>query len=53
MSIHEYVHYELEFDLKNPHELTEEDVWKLMVLDISEDVEEATVVMFLGSYFLK
>jgi hypothetical protein len=25
ISIHEYVHYELEFDLNNPHVLTEEE----------------------------
>jgi hypothetical protein len=40
---HEYVHYELEIDLNNPHVLIEEEVWKLMVLDIFEDVEEATL----------
>jgi hypothetical protein len=39
ISIHEYVHYEIEFGLNNPHVLTEEEVWKLMVLDIFEDVE--------------
>jgi hypothetical protein len=29
ISTHEYVDYELEFDLNNPHVLTEEEVWKL------------------------
>jgi hypothetical protein len=43
--LHEYIHYELEFDLNNPHVLTEEEVWKLMVLDIFEDVEEETLVL--------
>jgi hypothetical protein len=42
---HDYVHYDLEFDLNNPHVLTEEEVWKLMVLDIFEDVEEETLVL--------
>jgi hypothetical protein len=42
---HDYVHYDLEFDLNNPHVLTEEEVWKLMVLDIFEDVEEETLVV--------
>jgi hypothetical protein len=44
--------YDLEFDLNNPHMLIEEEVWKLMVLDISKDVEEATLVfkyLFIGS----
>jgi hypothetical protein len=43
--------YDLEFDLNNPHMLTEEEVWKLMK-DISKDVEEATLVfkyLFIGS----
>jgi hypothetical protein len=31
ISTHEYVHYELEFYLNNPHVLNEEAVWKLMV----------------------
>jgi hypothetical protein len=44
-SIHDYVYYDLEFDLNNPHVLTEEEVWKLMVLDIFEDVEEETLVV--------
>jgi hypothetical protein len=43
ISTHEYVHYELEFDLNNPHVITEEEIRKLMVPDISEDVEEATL----------
>ena len=42
---HEYVYYELEFDLNILHVLTEEEVWKLMILDIFEDVKEATLVM--------
>jgi hypothetical protein len=42
---HEFIHYDLEFDLNNPHMLIEEEVWKLMVLDISKDVEEATLVL--------
>jgi hypothetical protein len=33
------------FDLNNPHVLHEEEVWKLMVLDIFEDVEEETLVV--------
>jgi hypothetical protein len=45
VSTHEYVHYELEFDLNNPHVLIEEEVWKLIVLDIFEDVEEETLVI--------
>jgi hypothetical protein len=45
ISIHEYVHYELEFDLNNPHVLYEEEVWKLMVPNIFEDVEEETLVV--------
>jgi hypothetical protein len=45
ISTHEYVHYELEFNLNNPHALTEEKVWKLMVPDIFEDVEEETLVL--------
>jgi hypothetical protein len=44
MSAHEYVYYKLEFDLNNPHVLTVEEVWKLMVPNIFEDVEEATLV---------
>jgi hypothetical protein len=40
-----YVYYELEFDLNNPHVLTEEEVWKLMVPDIFEDLEEETLVV--------
>jgi hypothetical protein len=44
-STHEYVHYELEFDLNNPHVLTKEEIWKLMVPNIFEDVEEAIVVL--------
>jgi hypothetical protein len=42
---HDYVHYELEFYPNNPHVLTEEEVWKLMVLDIFENVEEETLVL--------
>jgi hypothetical protein len=45
ISTYEYVHYDLEFDLNNPHMLIEEEVWKLMVLNISEDVEEATLIL--------
>jgi hypothetical protein len=45
ISTHEYVHYELEFDSNNTHVLTEEEVWKLMVLDIFEDVEGETLVV--------
>jgi hypothetical protein len=40
ISTHEYAHYELEFDLNNPHVLIEKEIWKLMVLEIFEDVEE-------------
>ena len=53
---YEYVHYELEFDLNNLHVLIKEEVWKLMVPDISKHVEEATPALrylFLGSYFLR
>jgi hypothetical protein len=45
ISIHEYVHYELEFDLNNPHVLSKEETWKLMVPNIFEDVEEETLVV--------
>jgi hypothetical protein len=45
ISTHDYVHYDLEFDLNNPHVLTEEEVWKLMVPDIFEDVEKVTLVI--------
>jgi hypothetical protein len=45
ISSHDYVYYELEFDLNNPHVLTEDEVWKLMVPDIFEDVEETTLVL--------
>jgi hypothetical protein len=45
ISTHDYVHYDLEFDLNNPHVLTKEEVWKLMVPDIFEDVEEETLVI--------
>jgi hypothetical protein len=45
ISTHEYVHYELEFNLNNPHISFEEEVWKLMVPDIFEDVEEETLVV--------
>jgi hypothetical protein len=45
ISIHDYVHYDLEFDLNNPQVLTEEEVWKLMVPNIFEDVEEETLVV--------
>jgi hypothetical protein len=45
ISIHDYVHYDLEFNLNNPHVLTEEEVWKLMVPNIFEDVEEETLVV--------
>jgi hypothetical protein len=41
MSAHEYVHYELEFDLNNPCVPTEEEAWELIVPDIYEDVEES------------
>jgi hypothetical protein len=39
------VHYDLEFDLNNPHVLNEEEVWKLMVPNIFEDVEGETLVI--------
>jgi hypothetical protein len=45
ISIHEYVYYELEFDLNNSHVLTEKEVRKLMVLDIFEDEEEEILVL--------
>jgi hypothetical protein len=45
ISTHDYVHYDLEFDLNNPHVLTKEEVWKLMVPYIFEDVEEETLVV--------
>jgi hypothetical protein len=45
ISTHEYVHNELEFDLNNPHALIEEEIWKLMVPDIFEDVEKETLVV--------
>ena len=45
ISTHDYVHYDLGFDLNNPHVLIEEEVWKLMFLDIFEDVEEETLVV--------
>jgi hypothetical protein len=45
ISTHEYVHYELEFDLNNPHVLSEEEIWKLMVPNIFEDVEKETLVV--------
>jgi hypothetical protein len=45
ISTHDYVHYDLKFDLNNPHVLTKEEVWKLMVLDIFEVVEEETLVV--------
>jgi hypothetical protein len=38
ISTREYVYYELEFDLNNPHVQSEEEIWKLMVPNISEDV---------------
>ena len=48
MSTHEYVHNVLEFDLNNQHkEELEEEVWKLMVPYISENVEEATFALRL------
>jgi hypothetical protein len=45
ISTHEYVHYELEFDLNNPHVLSEEEIWKLMVPNIFEDMEKETLVV--------
>jgi hypothetical protein len=45
ISTHEYVHHELEFDLNNPHFLSEEEIWKLMIPNIFEDVEEETLVI--------
>jgi hypothetical protein len=45
ISTHEYVHYELEFDLNNPHFLSKEEIWKPMVPNIFEDVEEETLVI--------
>jgi hypothetical protein len=44
MSAHEYIYYVLEFDLNNQHVLTEEKIWKVMVVDISEDMKEAALV---------
>jgi hypothetical protein len=35
----------MSLDLNNPHVLTEEEVWMLMVPDISKDVEEATLAI--------
>ena len=43
--LHMHIHYELEFDLNNPHVLTKEEVWKLMVSNIFEDTEEAILVL--------
>jgi hypothetical protein len=43
--IHKYVYYELEFDLNNPHFLSEEEIWKIMVPNIFEEVEEETLVV--------
>jgi hypothetical protein len=37
--------WHLEIDLNNPHVLIEEEVWKLMVPDIFENVEEETLVV--------
>jgi hypothetical protein len=45
ISTHEYVCYELEFDLNNPHFLSEEEIWKIMVPNIFEEVEEETLVV--------
>jgi hypothetical protein len=45
MYAHKYVHYELEFDLNNPYVLIEEEIWKLMVPYIFEDVEDSTLVL--------
>jgi hypothetical protein len=45
ISTHEYIHYELGFYLNNPHVLIEEEIWKLVVLSIFEDVEEAALVL--------
>jgi hypothetical protein len=42
---HEYVYYELEFDLNDPHFLSKGEIWKLMVPNIFEDVEEETLVV--------
>jgi hypothetical protein len=35
----------MNFDPNNPHVLIKEEVWKLMVSNIFEDVEEATLVL--------
>jgi hypothetical protein len=45
MLVHKYVHYELEFDLNNPHVLIQEEIWKQMVPNIFEDVEEEILVL--------
>jgi hypothetical protein len=45
ISTHDCVHYDLEFDLNNPHVLIEKEVWKLMIPYIFEDVEEDTLVV--------
>jgi hypothetical protein len=45
ISTHEYIHYELEFNINNLHVLTKEEFWKLMVLDIFVHVEEKTLVV--------
>jgi hypothetical protein len=44
ISAHEYIYYVLEFDLNNQYVLTEEKIWKVMVVDISEDMKEAALV---------
>jgi hypothetical protein len=49
ISTNKYVHCELEFALNNPHVLTKEEVWKLMVPDISKDVDEIFVPRVLFS----
>jgi hypothetical protein len=45
MFIHGYVNYELEFDLNNQYEEEFEEVWKLMVPYIFENVEETTLAL--------
>jgi len=49
ISTFKYVHYELEFDLNNPHVLTKKEVWKLTVPHISKDKDEIFVPRVLFS----
>jgi hypothetical protein len=45
ISIHDYVHNDLDYDINNARVFTEEEVRKLMVPSISEYVEEETLVV--------